>query len=274
MPTFVRSLTAILVICGVGLPQIAFAVDTTDGGVLLFGGTGRLGMPIAKLLVATGESVTVFVRQDSSRARLQGLPVRYIVGDLADENSIARAFDSRRFRVVIDASAQRGASNAVLKFYENAAGWIVKHAKRTGVRQFILHGSIGAGDNRQEVPALRGAPVSDRLVDKGFAEKAVIAGGVPYTIIRHGLVPYDPQPPATERAYLTRDLSTWGEITRDDLAILTLDAMDNPARLNRIYHAIDPHLRLRRPPDSEQPRSIGGPSPHERADGAIPLGPS
>ncbi len=244
------------------------AAVTADGGVLLFGGTGRLGVPIARLLVAAGESVTVFVRKDSSHARLEGLAVHYVVGDLADETSIARAFDAHRFRVVIDASAQRGASNSVPRFYENAATWIARHAKRTGVRQFILHGSIGAGDSRQDVPALRGAPVSDRLVDKGLAEKAVIAGGVPYTIIRHGLVPYDPQPPATERAYLTRDLTTWGEVTRDDLAILTLDVMDNPARMNRIFHAIDPELRLRRAPGSEQPRSIGGPSEQERAGGA------
>ncbi len=284
MQTFVRTLAMILAASVIGQSAGAAAATaagttrtprpaavTADGGVLLFGGTGRLGMPIARLLVAAGESVTVFVRQDSSHARLEGLPVHYVVGDLADEASIARAFDSRRFRVVIDASAQRGASNSVPRFYENATGWIVKHAKRTGVHQVILHGSIGAGDNRMEVPALRGTPGSDRLADKGLAEKAVIAGGVPYTIIRHGLVPYDPQPPATERAYLTRDLTTWGEVTRDDLAILTLDVMDNPARMNRIFHAIDPELRLRRAPGSEQPRSIGGPSAQERAGGATPV---
>jgi len=241
------------------------------GGVLLFGGTGRLGAPIAKLLVAAGEPVTVFVREGSPRERLAGLDVRYVTGDLADERSIAAAFDAQPFRAVIDASAQRGASNAVPRFYANAATWILRHAKRTGVRQFILHGSIGAGDNAREVPALRGRPGSERLADKGLAEQAVIAGGVAYTIIRHGLVPYDPQPPATERAYLTPDLSSWGEVTRDDLAILTLDVLDNPARFNRIYHAIDPGLRLRRAPGSEQPRSIGGPSDGERAQGSTPV---
>jgi uncharacterized protein YbjT (DUF2867 family) len=243
----------------------------TRAGVLLFGGTGRLGAPIAKLLVAAGEDVTVFVRADSSRERLAGLDLRYVVGDLADEKSIAAAFSARPYRVVIDASAQRGASNAVPRFYENAARWIAANARRTGVRQFILHGSIGAGDNAREVTALRGSGASDRLADKGRAETAVREGGVPYTIIRHGLVPYDPQPPATERAYLTRDTSTWGEVTRDDLAILTLDAMDNPARFNKVYHAIDPELRLRRAPGSEMPRSIGGPSSEERAGGATPV---
>lgn len=252
-------------------PVASPARDRARGGVLLFGGTGRLGAPIAKLLVAAGEDVTVFVRAGSPRERLAGLDLRYVVGDLADEKSIAAAFSARPYRVVIDASAQRGASNSVPRFYENAARWIAANAKRTGVRQFILHGSIGAGDNAREVAALRGSGASDRLADKGRAEAAVRAGGVPYTIIRHGLVPYDPQPPATERAYLTRDTGTWGEVTRDDLAILTLDVMDNPARLNKVYHAIDPELRLRRAPGSEMPRSIGGPSGEERAGGATPV---
>ena len=80
---------------------------------------------------------------------------------------------------------------------------------------------------------------------KGKAEQIIIDSGVPYTIIRNGLIPKDPQPPPTERAFLTTDLTTMGEVTRGDLAILTLDAMDNPARLNKIYHAIDPGLHLR-----------------------------
>ncbi|MEZ5475763.1 MAG: NAD(P)H-binding protein [Steroidobacteraceae bacterium] len=267
-----------LLLVGMLLPPIVPAVlDNTQPessqqaacrGILLFGGTGRLGASIARLLASAGEPVTVFRRSSSPQDRLDGLNVRYVVGDLADERSISAAFDAQPFCAAIDASAQRGASNSVQHFYENAARWIVQNAKRTGVRQFILHGSIGAGDNRDEVPALRDAPASDRLIDKGRAEQAVIAGGVPYTIIRHGLVPYDPQPPATGRAYLTPDLTTWGEITRDDLAILTLDVLGNPARFNRIYHAIDPQLRLRRDAGTDLPRSIGGPSTDERKAGA------
>lgn len=216
-----------------------------SGGVLLFGGTGRLGVPIAKLLVASGEDVTVFVRKDSSRAALAGLNVQYFVGDLLDEASIAAAFRSRPFRVAIDASAQRGAGDQLPDYYERVARAQMRYAKESGVRQFILHGSIGAGENLEQVPELRGTQGSDRLSDKGRAEKAIVDSGVPYTIIRNGLLPKDPQPPATGRAYLTSDLAAWGEITRDDLAVLTLDAMDNPARFNKIYHAIDPQLKLR-----------------------------
>jgi uncharacterized protein YbjT (DUF2867 family) len=245
MPMFRLCVIATGALLGLAaLPATAQDV-ASNGGVLVFGGTGRLGAPIVKLLLQAGEDVTVFARKDSSKERLAGLDVDYVVGDLADDASIAAAFDSKAFRVAIDASAQRGESTKVEKFYEKIARSMTTHAKRTGVRQFILHGSIGAGDNINEVPALKDFKQSPGMVDKGVAEKVVIAGGVPYTIIRNGLIPLDPQPPATQRAYLTPDVSAWGEVTRDDLAIFTLDVMDNPARLNKIYHAIDPTLKLR-----------------------------
>ncbi len=240
----VRTLTSSLMaaLLAIAIAPLAFA---KEGGVLLFGGTGRLGVPIAQLLVAAGEDVTVFVRRESSTEALKGLKVRYVVGDLLDEKSIAAAFRKRHYRMVIDASAQRGAGDQVGDYYQSVARAQLKYAAETGVKQFILHGSIGAGANLQQVPQLRNVPGTSRLADKGKAEQIIIDSGVPYTIIRNGLIPKDPQPPPTERAFLTTDLTTMGEVTRGDLAILTLDAMDNPARLNKIYHAIDPGLHLR-----------------------------
>lgn len=228
---------------GLSTPALA-----KDGAVLVFGGTGRLGAPIVKLLVQAGEDVTVFARKGSDKARLAGLKVDYVEGDMTDEKSVAAAFDSKKFRVVIDGAAQRGDSSNIPKFYETTTRYIVTHAKRTGVKQFIHHGSVGAGNNINEVPALKEFAQTPGLVDKGLAEKVIIDSGLPYTIIRNGLLPLDPQPPATQRARLTVDFSTFTEVTRDDLAMFTLDAMDNPARLNMIYHAADESLKTRQQP--------------------------
>lgn len=238
---------ALLILIGVTLPGLGSPTASlaSEDSILVFGGTGRLGAPIVRLLLQVGEDVTVFARKDSTKERLAGLKVDYVTGDLTDEKSVTAAFDSKHFRVVIDASAQRGESSKIPRFYETIAGFMVKHARRTGVKQLILHGSIGAGDNIKEVPFLKSYPQTPNMIDKGVAEKVIIGSGIPYTIIRNGLIPLDPQPPATEHAFLTTDLSTFGEVTRDDLAILTLDVMDNPARINKIYHAIVPTLKLR-----------------------------
>lgn len=228
------------------LALVAVAARAADGGVLVFGGTGRLGAPIVKLLVAAGEDVTVFARAESSRDRLAGLNVEYALGDLTDDASVAAAFDRKRYGVVIDASAQRGDSSRIERFYEVTTRSIVTHAKRTGVKHLIHHGSIGAGTNLREVPFLKDYKGTPGLIDKGNAERVIIESGLPYTIIRNGWVPMDPQPPPTHKAMLSTDLTTFSGTTRDDLAILTLDVIGNPARLNKIYHAVDQSVQIPR----------------------------
>ncbi|MBM3514828.1 MAG: NAD-dependent epimerase/dehydratase family protein [Alphaproteobacteria bacterium] len=218
----------------------------SSGPIIVFGGTGRLGAPIVKLLVAAGEDVTVFVRKDSTRERLTGLAVDYAIGDLTDDASVAAAFDRKSFHIAIDASAQRGESSRIERFYETTTRSIVTHAKRTGVRHLIHHGSIGAGANLREVPYLKDYKGTPGMIDKGNAERVIVDSGLPYTIIRNGWVPLDPQPPPTYHASLSPDVTTFSGVTRDDLAILTMDVIGNPARLNKIYHAVDATVKIQR----------------------------
>ena len=139
---FVAALAALL------FPALVWAAPK-DGSVLVFGGTGKLGSDIVKSLVAVGEDVTVFVREGSDRSALKGLDVDYVVGDLLDDASVGRAFDSKKFRAVVDASANRtgtgkdgGPDRDSRGFYSAIMKPMAKHAKRTGVQQFILHGSV------------------------------------------------------------------------------------------------------------------------------------
>ena len=39
----------------------------------------------------------------------------------------------------------------------------------------------------------------------------------------------------------------FGDVTRGDLAMLTLDVLGNPMRTNRIFHAFDPTFKMERP---------------------------
>jgi uncharacterized protein YbjT (DUF2867 family) len=238
------------------------------GPVLVFGGTGKLGSEIVKLLAAAGADVTVFVRAGSDRGALAGLDVDYAVGDLTDEASVAAAFDAKNFHAVIDASANRSAVQSrgtgpeggpdrdSAGFYERIMRPMATHAKRTGVAHFILHGSVLAGDNIDLFPQFAFLKGSATLADKGRAEQILIDSGVPYTIIRHGRVPGDPQPPATGNAYLTGDQAVFGDVTRADLAILTLDVLGNPGRINRVFHAFDPTFKIDRPLPTALRRSV------------------
>jgi uncharacterized protein YbjT (DUF2867 family) len=217
------------------LASMSAIAAESDGGVLVFGGTGRLGAPIVKLLVESGRAVTVFVRPTSDRRRLDGLDVSFVTGDLLHADEVAAAFASRRFHVVVDASARRGTQDI---FYDSAMTHIVRAAADHDVQQIIYHSSVGAGDNMAMFPRADFSSMRDVLLAKGRAEQTLIDSGIGYTIIRNGLLQPDGTLP-TENARLSEDQSTMSVVTRADLATLTLQCIDHPDCMNRIYHAVD-----------------------------------
>jgi uncharacterized protein YbjT (DUF2867 family) len=217
----------------------AVASEHGAGDVLVFGGTGRLGAPIVHLLVEAGYPVTVFARPTSDRSRLSGLDITYVVGDLMDADSVTAAIEGKKYRVVIDASARRSNPEP---FYGTAMRNILRAVAISEVQQFILHGSVGAGDNMQQFPTIGFERMRDVMIAKGEAEVTLKASGIEYTIIRNGRVKADGTP-ATGTARLTEDVTVLGTATRLDLAALTMQCIDNPDCMNKTFHAVDDSLQ-------------------------------
>ena len=214
------------------MSPIAFSAE---GGVLVFGGSGRLGAPIVEGLIESGSNVTVFSRPNSNRQRLDGLNVNIVSGDLLSKNDVLAVFASASFRAVIDASARRGTQDL---FYATAMANIISGASENGVTQIIYHSSVGAGDNTKMFPRADFSGMRDVLLSKGQAEQSLIDSDIAYTIIRNGLLQPDGTPP-TGNARLTEDQGVMSLVTRADLATLTLQCLDQPRCMNHIYHAAD-----------------------------------
>lgn len=234
-----RSLFRSWIVAALGVLGLATTGHAqADNGVLIFGGTGELGVEIVKRLVDAGEEVTVFVRPTSDRAKFAGMTVSFAVGDILDGETVRAAIESTKPRVIIDATANNSASDT--GFYEPALRNIVGPAKEAEVKQILHHGSVAAGDNMNEFPMIS-IGIEDRmrqrLEDKGRAEIVLIESGVPYTIIRNGQIDMS-NPPASGRAFLTDDQTQFGHISRADLAVLTMECLDTC--MNQILHGIDP----------------------------------
>ncbi len=208
--------------------------------VLVFGGTGQLGAAVVRELVAAGYPVTVFARPSSDRARLGGLAVHYVTGDLLDAGEVQAAFRQRPFEIVVEASARGSADN---DFYPIAMANILAGAKATGVRQIILHGSVGAGANIAYFPQANFGRMRATLAAKGRAEQLLIDSGIGYTIIRNGIL-LSADLPATGTATLSTDQRLMRRVTRADLAKLTVLCVASPDYLNGIWHAVDPGLEV------------------------------
>ena len=225
-----------------GFVALSTAVRAADGGVLVLGGTGQLGSEVVKVLIAAGENVSVLARQTSNRARLDGLKVSYVIGDMLTEADMERVFKEKAYRAVVDASS--APFNGSQDFYEKSQRIISKWAAATGVRQLILHGAIGAGDSAGLIYVEKAFEIQRKAIaSKTAAEEVVVASGVPYTIIRHlTLLPMEFK--ESGQAKLSKDRSTVGAVTRDGLARLTAECLDNPNCMNVIFHAIDEKVAL------------------------------
>jgi uncharacterized protein YbjT (DUF2867 family) len=212
--------------------------ENAAGNALVFGGNGRLGAPIVRGLVEAGHPVTVFVRETSDLSRIEDLDLDYVVGDLTDADTVVSAIGGRDFAYVIDATARRDFKNL---FYDTSMRNILDALAGSEVQQFILHGSVGAGDNVENFPDVPFGSMKEMLKAKGRAEDMLRASGIDYTIIRNGRIVRG-EPPPTGKASLTEDDTVMSSITRADLALLTLDCVGNRDCYNKTYHAQDKSL--------------------------------
>lgn len=214
-----------------------------DGGVLVLGGTGQLGSEVVKDLLEAGEDVTVLTRPTSNRARLEGLDVAYVIGDMLSDADMERVFTESQYRVVVDTSGAPVFSGDQT-FYEKSQKVISKWAKAGNVGHMILHGATGAGDS-SAMMIFENVPEPQRIAigSKSKAEDILKNSGVTYTIIRH-LSLMDLERQESGKARLTPNQMAIGPVTRDGLARLTLECMDNPACYNMTFHAVDDDVDL------------------------------
>ena len=208
-------------------PIISFA--QANDSILVFGGTGRIGSEIVKVLESQGNEISVFVRPNSDRKRLEGLNISYLIGNVLSEKDVARAFEHQKFDAVISSLAKVGQEPN-----PHAIGGqhVTKWAKKNGVKHFILISSLGAGPD----PVF--TKYKEILQAKGEAEASLTSSGIDYTIIRTGIILYGEEP-TTGKAQLIHDLNLIGTITRKDLAQLTAKCVFDHECINQVYNAVD-----------------------------------
>jgi len=206
--------------------------------VLVFGGSGQLGSEIVRAMLGVGHDVTVFIRKTSSRERIEGLPISLVEGDATVEADVEHALRSRRFDVVVDALGRSGAD---VGFFAVSGPNIARWAAATGVRQIVLHSSVGVGASKDAYPAELYPRMERLFTAKKTGEDAVIASGVTYTIIRNAVL-RDPPEGTPEHARLVTDQAVYGTVSRRGLARLTLGCVDEPDCADKVLHAIDDSL--------------------------------
>jgi uncharacterized protein YbjT (DUF2867 family) len=149
---------------------------TSDGHVLVVGGTGLLGEQVVAELLSRGKRVRALVRPTSDATRLERTGVEIARGDMMDPSSLLDAMDSADAVVSTAAGYTRHSKGDTNEIDTIGNRNLADAASRVGVRRFVLT-SILTCDQTPQVP---------HFWHKKLAEDRLEELGVPFVALRPG----------------------------------------------------------------------------------------
>jgi uncharacterized protein YbjT (DUF2867 family) len=110
---------------------------------------------------------------------------------------------------------------------------IVDAAKAAGVGRMVMVTVLGGGDSIAVVPEQQRASLGRVIAGKIEAETYLIESGMAYTILRSGRLSSQP---ANGKVRMTEQAVSARPITRADLAIKTVECLDDTRAIGKILY--------------------------------------
>ncbi len=147
--------------------------------ILVTGATGFIGRRVAQRLVAQGHTVRCLVRATTDLRPLQYLPVEIWRGDMLDPESLRGAVEDVQAIVhLVGILREHPPESTFRRIHVDGTRQLLDAAKGAGIRRFFYMSSIGAGSD----------PRYQYFLSKWLAEEQVQSSGIPWTVIRAGVV--------------------------------------------------------------------------------------
>ncbi|MBU5352913.1 SDR family oxidoreductase [Paenibacillus barcinonensis] len=179
--------------------------------VLVIGANGQIGKHIVEQLAQEGKhQVTAMIRKPEQADTLKKLGAQVVVGDL--EGTVDELAEVMKDQSAIVFTAGSGGSTGpdkTLLIDLDGAVKTMEAAEKQGISRYILVSAYGA-DQRSKWPE----EIKPYYVAKHFADRALFASELNYTIIRPGGLKNEP---GTGKVTIGTDLKP-GSIAREDVA--------------------------------------------------------
>ncbi|WP_339833699.1 SDR family oxidoreductase [Paenibacillus sp. FSL R7-0272] len=179
--------------------------------VLVIGANGQIGKHLVEQLAQEGKhQVTAMIRKPEQADALKELGAQVVMGDLEDTvDEIAEAMKDQNAIVFTAGSGGSTGPDKTLLIDLDGAVKTMEAAEKQGISRYILVSAYGA-DQRSKWPE----EIKPYYVAKHFADRALFASDLNYTIIRPGGLKNEP---GTGRVAVGTDLKP-GSIAREDVA--------------------------------------------------------
>ena len=204
--------------------------------LLIFGATRGVGLELARHAAAQGRRVAAMVRPGADTAALAATGALLVQGDALSPEDVARAFAALPGPLdVVSTMGGRAEDGRRADEHGHIAITTAALESRRAARVLFVT-SIGCGEMapyRSERAIAAFGPAVDA---KTRGEDHLRASGLPWTILRPGGLLSEP---ATGRGILSGDPELHGMIHREDVALLVLRALRDPATVGRALAAVD-----------------------------------
>jgi nucleoside-diphosphate-sugar epimerase len=172
-----------------------------SGRVLVTGGTGFLGRPVVRRLVAMGYAVRVLTRTSEKVHAIRDLGAEACVGDVADGSSFGRAIAGCE-RIVHLAAGTSGSGEdserATIEGTRNLLGLCEQHRVARlvyvsscsvyGVADYMAGEKVTEACGLERFPEKRGHYTAAKLEAEAFVRKFMQRGVLPTVILRPGTI--------------------------------------------------------------------------------------
>jgi len=198
--------------------------------VAIAGGHGSIALLLGRMLDQRGDAVWGLIRDPAQEDDLHAAGVEPVVCDLEADSDVAAAL--RGADAVVFAAGAGPGSGAERKRTMDLGGAVrlIEAAKAEGVGRYVMISAMGAADP----PAEGGDVFGEYLRAKAEADRALLASGLEYTIVRPGRLTDEPPTglvAAGER--LER-----GEIPRADVAAVLAAVLHAPNAAGKTFELV------------------------------------
>ncbi len=200
--------------------------------IAFIGGTGKLGIPVVKMLSENGFTVRAIVRDIDKAKRFLPKNVEIVLGNLNDEKSIDNGLKNMD-AVYINLSTE--ATRLDLPFYEEREGVkiIVKAARNNNLKHIFKIGALGAYPKATHITVEMPVPNKIRIEGQKFIKQS----GINYTIFDPTMfmdnIPNQIKGKTIEWVGNAQTKFYW--ISANDYAKQVLNAINSPKAINKHY---------------------------------------
>jgi uncharacterized protein YbjT (DUF2867 family) len=190
--------------------------------LLVAGATGGTGQEVVERALQKGFRVRALVRDETAARTLFGNRVDYAVGDVRDPPTLRSAVRGVDYVVsALGSSGQRDPENRPELVDYKGVKALAEAASAAGVKHFVLVSSMGV--THPDHPLNR--TLDNVLQWKLKGEEALRATGMPYTIVRPGILTNDSGEQSGIKAFQGDPLDAAAPISRADLATVLVNAI-------------------------------------------------